>query len=384
MDARLKNIDRLVASYSTGDFDQRIPLSEKLDDTDAVISMLHMLAQELKAVTISRDYFTNIFNAVSDMVLVLSPRGMIEDLNTAVTERLGYVKTALLGRPVDVLTGDAWPSMLRYMRGQRGPKGLVRIWNKSFLTAAGMAFPVEMTAQSLPLQGTRRLGSILLTAKDVGPRQAAESRLLRAVIDGQEEERARLARDIHDGLGQQLAAAKFLVGAAVKNCPDARLQEKLSAASEVLTDIIRLKDSICYNLMPQTLEDFGLVPAVREMGERLERSGIIRIAVEAGRALPDVPRALQIDLFRVVQEFIANAIRHGEATVLQVRFVGRGDELEVRMKENGKGFDMGLVHGPGRGLRNMQSRVRSHAGALVLNSKPGKGTEARIRVTVNP
>jgi signal transduction histidine kinase len=247
-----------------------------------------------------------------------------------------------------------------------------------------MAFPVEMTAQSLPLQGTRRLGSILLTAKDVGPRQAAESRLLRAVIDGQEEERARLARDIHDGLGQQLAAAKFLVGAAVKNCPDARLQEKLSAASEVLTDIIRLKDSICYNLMPQTLEDFGLVPAVREMGERLERSGIIRIAVEAGRALPDVPRALQIDLFRVVQEFIANAIRHGEATVLQVRFVGRGDELEVRMKENGKGFDMGLVHGPGRGLRNMQSRVRSHAGALVLNSKPGKGTEARIRVTVNP
>jgi len=383
MDQRLKYIDQLVASLSAGDFDRRFSLSDKLDDTDAVIGMLHMLAQELKEVTISRDYFTNIFNAVSDMVLVLSGRGIIEDLNLAVTERLGYKRQALVGRPVDVLTGEGWASMLRHMREDRGPTGLVKFWNKSFREAAGVSFPVEMTARALPGQGGRSKGAILLTAKDVGPRHEAEGRLLRAVIDGQEEERARLARDLHDGLGQQLAAAKFLVATAVADCRDLGLREKLAAASETLTDIIRLKDGICYNLMPQTLEDFGLVPAVREMGERLARAGVLRVDVETGRAFPELPRPLEIDLFRIVQEFIANAIRHGEATVLQVRFAGHGEDVEVRLKENGKGFDLGLIHGPGRGLRNMQSRIRSHSGALVLNSKPGRGTEARIRVTVN-
>ena len=381
MDQRLRHINKLLASYSAGNFDRRLPLSERLDETDAVISGLHMLAEELKAVTISRNYFNDIFNAVSDMVIVLSAGGVIGEVNAAVCERLGYLKKALIGRRVDMLTEDGRPSLLRQIKEERGPGGLVRIWNRSFLTARGETFPVEMTARPLPEAGGQ--GAILLTAKDIGPRMEAETRLLRAVIDGQEEERMRLARDLHDGLGQQLAAVKFLVSVAARECVVPELREKLQAANESLTDMIGQKNSICYNLMPKTLEDFGLVQAVREMGERLERTGIMRVTVETGREFPALSRALEIDLFRVVQEFMTNAVRHGEATVMRVRFGGRGNEVDIWMRENGKGFDPALLQGTGMGLRNMQSRVRSHAGNLALKSKPGKGTEARIRLMVN-
>ena len=189
MDKGLRNIDKLLTAYAVGDFDKRLRLSGQLDETDAVISGLHMLGEELKALTVSRDYFNNIFNTVSEMVLVLTARGEIEELNETACSRLGYLKKSLVGRPVDILTGDASSSLFRQLRRQRGPDGLVRIWDRCFLTAAGEAFPVEITARVLMDRGRGGQGAILLTAKDIGPRLMAENRLLRAVIDAQEQER---------------------------------------------------------------------------------------------------------------------------------------------------------------------------------------------------
>lgn len=378
MDHRLKYIDRLLASYSAGDFDKRLPLSEGLDDTDAVISGLHMLAEEVKAVTISRDHFNTIFNSVSEMVFVVTGKGLMEELNRAAWERLGFPYGGLVGRPVDVLTGSVRPSLFRQVRRMQGPEGLVRVWDRSFLTARGETFPVEITASRLA--GRKGQGAMLLTAKDIGPRLAAENRLLRAVIDAQEQERLRLARDVHDGMGQQLSAVKFLVSVAVAECVAPDLRDKLQAAKEALADVIALTGNICYNLVPRTLEDFGLRETVRELAGRLERSGRIRMVVEEARGFPALSRALEIDLFRVIQEFVNNSIRHGEATYMLVRFQGDADGVEVRLKENGKGFDPALVQGAGMGLRNMYSRIRSHQGEFRLVSGPGKGTEAMIRV----
>lgn len=382
MNQRLVNIQRLVTAYSAGDFTRRVALSDNLDETDAVISVLHMLGEELAALTVSRDYFNNIFNTVSEMVLVLTARGVIEELNKAVCDRLGYLKAGLVGRSVEVLTGESVPLLFRQIRKDPGPDGLVRVWDRSFVTAAGDAFPVEIVARVLPGPGVRGRGPILLTAKDVGPQQAAERRLLRAVIDAQEQERQRLARDLHDGLGQQLSAVKFLVSTAARECVSPNLGDLLRAANESLVDVLALTRRVCRNLMPPSLEDFGLVETVRELGLQLEQSGIMRVSVEVGRGFPELPRPLQIDLYRVIQEFVGNSIRHGEATFLQVGFAAREREVEVRLRDNGKGFDPVQVQGTGMGLRNMHSRIRSHQGVFLLESWPGKGTRARVRINM--
>jgi len=383
MEKRLKEIHTLLASYSAGRFEKRLALSDKLDDTDALISGLHMLAEELKSMTISRDYFNNIFNTVSEMVVVLTAGGAIEDVNKAVSDRMGYLKKGLVGRSVDVLTGNTRPSLFRQLRRQQGPEGLVRIWNRSFLSMDGRAFPVDITARILVGRGSRGQGAILLTAKDITMQLASENKLLRAVITAQEQERGRLARDLHDGLTQQLSAVKFLVSVAAMECEAPPLRDKLQAANESLFDILGMMRGVCYNLMPKSLEDFGLVQAVREMAVRVQTAGIMRVVIEEARCFPVMDKALEIDLFRVIQEFMANGIRHGEASFMSVRFEGKGQEAEVRLKENGKGFEPALVQGHGMGIRNMHSRIRSHEGEFLLSSSPGKGTEARIRLTVN-
>lgn len=376
MEVRRNHIDRLLAAFSVGDFNPPLRLSERLDDSDAVTSLVYMLGEELKTATVSRDRFNDILDTVSDMVLVVSAGGLIEDVNAAVCRRLGYLKRALVGLPVEVLTGGAKPSLLRQLRTGRGPEGQVRIWNRSFLTVGGETFPVEIRARPLGAAGMKGRPSILVTVRDTGG-------LLRAVMEGQEAERMRLARDLHDGLGQQLAALKYLVGMAAKEPDGGQLRMRLEAAGESIVDMMGTMNGICYNLMPKTLEDFGVVEAVRELGERVERTGMMRVRVKADGGLPVLPRALQVDLFRVIQEFLSNSMRHGEATVMQVFFGGRGREVEIRLVENGRGFDPARVGGRGTGIRNMESRVLLHGGAFFLMSRPGRGTEGRIRLTIN-
>lgn len=376
MEVRRNHIDRLLAAFSVGDFDPPLRLSERLDDSDAVTSLVYMLGEELKTVTVSRDRFNDILDSVSDMVLVVSAGGLIEDLNAVVCRRLGYLKKGLVGLPVEVLTGGAKPSLLRQLRTGRGPGGQVRIWNRSFLTVGGETFPVEIRARPLEATTMKGRASILVTARDTGG-------LLRAVMEGQEEERMRLARDLHDGLGQQLAGLKFLISMVAKETEGTQLGTRLQAAGESIVDMMRMMNGICYNLMPRTLEDFGMVEAVSELGERVERMGMMRVMVKVDGGLPVLPRPLQVDLFRVIQEFMSNSMRHGEATVMQVFFGARGRELEIRLVDNGRGFDPARVEGGGTGIRNMESRVLLHGGVFVLTSKPGRGTEGRIRMTVN-
>lgn len=384
MDRRIKYLDRLLAAYASGDFDKRLKLSDRLDDTDAVFSAFHMLAEELKAVTISRDYFNVIFDAVGDMIFVLSEKGLIEDLNAAACDRLGYVKKGLIGRMVDVLAGETRPPLWSLLRSRRGVGGKVGIWDRSLLTAGGMLVPVEMTARPLPFRGTKGNKSVLLMAKDIGPRLAEENRMLRAVIEAQEVERMRLARDLHDGLGQQLTAACFLVGVAIKESVLAPTQEKLQATLELLLDVSTFTQGVRNNLVSKTLADFGLVPATMELAQRMERAGVLRVRVEEPRGLPAIDPTLETDIFRVIQEFMGNAIKHGQATLMQIRFRSVGTDMEVRLKENGKGFELARVQGAGNGLRNMYSRIRSHEGVFLLRSLPGKGTEAMIRVAIKP
>jgi signal transduction histidine kinase len=109
----------------------------------------------------------------------------------------------------------------------------------------------------------------------------------------------------------------------------------------------------------------------------------VRVEVVEKGSLADLGRALEIDLFRVVQEFVGNAVRHGEATVVRVRIRGGPGSVGLLLRDNGKGFETATVQGRGMGLRNMHSRVTSHGGLFRLVSSPGNGTEARIRVDIN-
>src|SRR5580765_5421954 len=120
MDSRFKKINKLLSEYSLGNFNKKLGMSSRMDEVDAFISGVNMLGEELKDKTISRNYFNNIFNSVSDMVFVLNRRGKIENINHAVTNHLQYSLDFLKGKPInyllDKLQPDWFSKILKDMR----------------------------------------------------------------------------------------------------------------------------------------------------------------------------------------------------------------------------------------------------------------------------
>src|SRR5688500_18717530 len=109
MDNRFDKIRRLLMAYSLGNFDKKLSMSSRMDEIDAFISGVNMLGEELKDKTISRDYFNNIFDSVSDMVFVLDKQGKIENINKSVTNHLQYSLDFLRGKPISYLLSKLQP-----------------------------------------------------------------------------------------------------------------------------------------------------------------------------------------------------------------------------------------------------------------------------------
>ena len=374
MDERLKKINSLLSEYSTGRFDRQLVLSEKLDETDAIINGINMLGQELNAITISRNYFTNIFNTVSDMVFVLNSRGVIENVNNSGEAQLGYEKYSLHGKCFNMLHQSPH-SFFHYIRGELCNRDNLVISDSFLSNKEGGQLPVRIHASHF--NDAHRKKMILLTASDTSFQAEAEKLIIRAIIDTQEKERQRLAKDLHDSLTQQLSAIKFYISSINSNTKQKEGQRILQKSKEGLSEVITDMRNICFNLMPRTLEEFGLVKAVEEFCSHYSCQQNPRFIIIKNMKLPVLTAELSVDLYRVVQELISNAVRHGNAGKIRVSFISNDKSISLIIKDNGHGYDMAMP-AQGMGLKNIQSRVKSHNGQLYLQSTPDRGTRCKI------
>ncbi|HEX6204152.1 MAG TPA: sensor histidine kinase [Thermoanaerobaculia bacterium] len=226
--------------------------------------------------------------------------------------------------------------------------------------------------------------------------------LARAVWNVQEEERRRLARELHDGIGQTLTALKnhldHLAGKAA--AAGSRLSEDLAAAAEMAGGAVHDTRELSRLLRPPVLDDLGLVPALRWLVRTLEkRTGLaIELTVggelaEGGGAAAEPPARLEPDLetlvFRVVQESLTNTLKHSGAQRAAVSLTADAAAVRVRIADAGAGFDPDATldaapSATGVGLPGMRDRVELFGGRLTLTSAPGRGTEVELRVPRTP
>ena len=380
MDKRLKEISLRLSDYSLGKFDRKIALSSHLDDIDAISNGINMLGEELKAVTISRDYFTNIFNSVSDMVFILNSSGVIADANDAAERQLGYKPGTLIGISINKISENTL-----FFSGTSKKKLLVG--KKLFAVEAtlhsreGESIPVRYNMSYFKFSPQKKLLA-LLTATDITIQKKTENLILRAIIDAQEKERQRLAKDLHDSLTQQLHAIKLYIsttGALIKNQRQKSILEK---SNEALSDVIADMRNICFNLMPHSLKEFGLINAVKEFCKESLYNKKVRFTLEAIKDLPELNAELKIDIYRVIQEFITNSIKHGDASKIAIAFNYDKQVLYIKLSDNGKGFDQAKPR-KGMGLQNAQARIKSHNGKLNIASSIGRGTSYTITIPQN-
>ncbi len=207
-------------------------------------------------------------------------------------------------------------------------------------------------------------------------------RLGRAVWRVQEDERRRLARELHDGLGQNLTALKHrlahLGGGLKPGQEDLRgnLDAAIALCSEALSDTRQLSRL----LRPPILDDLGLEPALRWLAGSVQETAGVAVVLEI-EPLPPLDGELQTLLFRIAQEALNNVAKHAAAGSVLLRLVAHGRTLQLQVIDDGRGFDVERAIGAGgSGLGGMRERLRLFGGLLELHSSAGRGT--RLRATV--
>jgi two-component system NarL family sensor kinase len=200
--------------------------------------------------------------------------------------------------------------------------------------------------------------------------------LAHRVVTSQEEERARVSRELHDHICQLLVSIKYrfeLVGhrlAHPGDVPVTAIDEELSALSKAIGEVRR----ISHDLRPALLDDLGLPAALEHIGNELaQRSGLqVRISPQVHEER--LPELQAVSLFRVAQEALRNVERHANATRVDIRLDDSGDRLQLRITDDGRGFDVKNVElskDRGIGLSNMRERVERNGGTFQLVSHPG-------------
>jgi PAS domain S-box-containing protein len=380
MDNRFNKIRRLLTAYSLGNFDRKLTVSRSMDEVDAFISGVNMLGEELKDRTISRDYFNNIFNSVSDMVFVLDKKGIIETINAPVTKLLKYDPDFLTGKPIGFLsnkTSTGWFSqVLKEISKNRSYN-----YETVFRMKNNKTIPVLISV-SLLIGGRNQKGKVLMTAKDISFQKKMQNMVLKAIIETEEKERIRFAKDIHDSIGQQLSAIKFYIGTSADTVEDPGQKKILLKANAALVDVQADMRNICFNIMPKSLEVFGLVKAVEELCSKNEMLSKMKIFITESPDFPKLPVQQGFALFRIIQEFINNALKHSKADTLRIRFGYAENHVLVTLADNGIGFEMSKLRSQGMGLNNVRTRIRPYNGEVDIISRPGKGTRYEISIPV--
>jgi PAS domain S-box-containing protein len=343
---------------------------------------------------LARDAF--LLAQVQDSVIVTDLEGVVTYWNEGATRLFGWRAEEMLGRPLlERVPDSARATMNAVFRETTGGKDFAGEWEdyrkdgSRFWIAARVTRIYDAVGTPVGVMGV---------AHDITDRKRAEKALRdyadrlhglsRRLVEIQEEERRRLARELHDEIGQVLSALGVNIRAVRSACDVTawpRLDECLAIVDLAVTQVRNLS----LELRPSILDDLGLAAALRWLVDRqTRRAGIVaHIGVKSTGA--QLSSELVTACYRVVQEALTNVIRHSLARNVWVDFQQRDEDVQLLVRDDGIGFDVeearsGASRGESLGLLGMQERIDSLGGELFIESEPGRGTSVRGRIRVAP
>jgi len=327
--------------------------------------------------------YRGVFNTVTEGLLIVDSEGTIQEANPAACTILGRDLGELFGEPLAQLWAPGHENTPAELTRQIDQQGSARV-DSVLRRIDGASLDVEVRGARITLEGHP---SLLVILTDMSGRAGAvhhHAMLSRKVLMAQEEERARLSRELHDELGQVLTALRFELdflhrkGGGLPEETAAGFVKALGMVEDAADELRR----ICRGLRPPLLDDLGLVPAVQTMVEEFEAHTQIPVALEL-RFPGDlrVPPEVALCTYRVVQESLNNACRHSGAREMRVVLEREVNCLLLMVYDDGKGFAQAkAASAGGGGLAGMRERAHLAGGTLELRSEPMQGTRITLRV----
>ncbi len=207
--------------------------------------------------------------------------------------------------------------------------------------------------------------------------------ILNAAILGGDNERGRIARELHDGIGGMLSAAMMRFSAMPRDNAAITATPAYNDAMSILREMGDEIRKTAHNLMPEVLLKQSLPDAVRAYCNSVRKPGVLEMDFQYYGSFCDLSEYYKLNLYRVVQELVKNVVEHAGATAAIVQLMRTDDTLILSVEDNGAGFDAEESKG-GQGLHNTQTRIKSLDGKFTLGSVPGKGTSVFIEIKIPP
>jgi signal transduction histidine kinase len=250
---------------------------------------------------------------------------------------------------------------------------------------------IEERDRNLELRVEERTREVQTLLQELRRKEEIRTRLLASVISAQEEERSRIARELHDETGQALTGIIMSLEAAVEalDAGSSRARERLERALDLAGQSVKDIRHLVADLRPAALDDLGLVPALRAFAEsRLTEKGI-QLKMETSGLKRRLPPPVETCLFRVLQEAVTNIVRHSGASSARISLRHEDGEVHLLVVDDGIGFDPAeVMSSPDRtralGLAGMQERMSLIGGRVAIDSLPGGGTRVEATLRLEP
>ncbi len=211
--------------------------------------------------------------------------------------------------------------------------------------------------------------------------KSQEMNAINAMINGQEEERKRIAQDLHDKLGSMLSVVKIHYQSVEENMERIQADSKLQyvKANQLLDDACKAVREIAHNMVSGTLARFGLKPALEELKQTLEEASELKINLVIHKLENRLDTKKEMQIYRIIQELLNNIIKHAQATEVTIQLLKNKKGINIVVEDDGTGFDIFQTQ-DGLGLRTVASRVAEMKGAHFIDSSEGNGTIVTIDV----
>lgn len=204
------------------------------------------------------------------------------------------------------------------------------------------------------------------------------------VIRAQDEERARIARELHDATAQTMAAVVLQLSVVESACEDEEVATKLHEIRDTATEALEEIRTLSHTIYPRVLEDLGLRAALDWLARRTRETSSLEVGVTL-RGAGSVPATIASALYRVAQEALLNAVRHASATTVELRLDVEPEYVSLEIEDDGTGFVVrdGEARRPGMGIFSMRERVALVDGVLDIDSAPGRGCCVRAHIPLD-
>jgi PAS domain S-box-containing protein len=351
--------------------------------------MLGTMAKTITVHDLANSDMAYLLEALPDAIVIVNQAGQVVNVNGQAEDLFGYAREEILGQPLEMLLPERFRGQHLASRREYLHKPLVRPMGAGLDLYArhkdGSEFPVEISLSPV----TTNEGILVISSiRDITARKQVEEALRELsgrLISAQEEERARIARELHDSVSQKLAllAVDLDIASQKQSRTESPFAKQLRKLVERTRDISAEIHNLSYQLHPSQLAHVGLDTAIKRLCMEITEQSRTVIECCAHMDGKFLPSDIALCLYRVTQEALQNVVRHGNARDAQVELTASSTMVTLRISDSGVGFDTAAAIMKGRlGLLSMRERTHLVGGTISIQSKPSEGTCIDVKIPV--